>query len=198
MKISKFTDEKSWLEARLGRITGTRLKDLVSKGNTKKIGYYEILAERISIPASEENVMDRGKRLEDVAVELFKKKTGKKVKNELVIWHRDDDENIAYSPDASIGMTECVEVKCLSSARHLEAYITKKIPSEYWYQVLQSFIVNDKQKKLYFTFYDPRSPVEIFWIEVTRKEVQEEVKEYLELERQVLKEIANYEKNLTF
>lgn len=52
------------MEARLGRITGTRLKDLVvRRGSGYKIGFYEIIAERIAIPASGENVMDRGNGL---------------------------------------------------------------------------------------------------------------------------------------
>lgn len=200
MKISKYTDEKEWLEARLGKITGTRLKDLITRSGTgKKIGFYEILAERIAIPATEERAMDRGKRLEDIAIERFAKETKKKVSNELVIWYRDDNENIAISPDASISKTEAVECKCLSSAKHIEAYLTKKIPAEYEYQKLQYFIVNDKLKKLYFMFYDPRLPkIDLFWIEVNRKDVEEDIKEYLELERETLKELDLLEEQLTF
>ena len=67
------------------RITGTRLKDLVVKrGTGRKIGFYELIAERIAIPPSGENVMDRGKRLEDEAVERFAKETDLEVENELV------------------------------------------------------------------------------------------------------------------
>lgn len=199
MKSKTFENEQDWLDARRGRITGTRLKDLVVKrGTSKKIGFYEIIAERVAIPANEENVMDRGHRLEDEAIARFAKKTGKKVSNDLVIWYRDDDENIAISPDGSIGKTEAVEVKCLSSARHLEAWHTKEIPDEYKMQRLQYFIVNDKLKKLYFLFYDPRMPIDLFWFEVNRKDVEAEVKEYLELERQVLAEISEIEQQLTF
>ncbi len=200
MKIKTFDNEEAWLEARRGKITGTRLKDLVSKRKDagKKIGFYEIIAERVAIPASEENVMDRGHRLEEEALVRFAKETGKKVSNELVIWYREDDENIAISPDGSIGKTAAAECKCLSSARHLEAWHTKEIPDEYKMQRLQYFIVNDQLKTLYFIFYDPRMPIDLFWIEVNRKDVEEEVKEYLELERQVLAEIAELEKQLTF
>lgn len=199
MKTKKYDSEQAWLEARLGKITGTRLKDLVSKrGTGYKLGFYEIIAERVAIPATGENVMDRGKRLEDEAVERFSKETGKKISNDLVMWFRDDNEDIAVSPDASVGKTEAVEVKCLSSARHLEAWHTKKIPDEYSLQVRQYFIVNDKLKKLYFVFYDPRMPVDFFWFEVTRKEVQEDIEEYLALERDILAEIDKIEQQLTF
>jgi hypothetical protein len=74
---------------------------------------HELLAERVAIPANEESPMIRGHRLEDAAIARFRTKTRKKVKNELVIWHRDEDERIAVSPDGTIGRSEAVEVKCL-------------------------------------------------------------------------------------
>lgn len=199
MKVLKFDNEQDWLDARLGRITGTRLKDLVSSRGTKpKIGFYELIAERIALPPTNENAMYRGKRIEQEAIERFAEETGKKVNTELVLWCRDDDENIAVSPDGHIGKTEAAECKCLSSARHLEAWMTKDIPSEYEYQVLQYFIVNNNLKKLYFVFYDPRMPIDLFWIEVTRKEVAERVAEYLELERKVLAQVKEVERKITF
>ena len=199
MKVIKFENEKDWLEARKGRITGTRLKDLVLKRSKKpKLGFYEIIAERIAIPATQESMMDRGHRLEEDAIERFRIEAKKKVNSDLVIWQRDDDENIAISPDGAIGKTEAVEVKCLSSARHIEAWLTREIPSEFEYQVLQYFIVNESLRKLYFVFYDPSMPKDLFWIEVLRSEVKEEIKRYLELEREVLKKVDEIENKLTF
>lgn len=200
MKIKRFDSEELWLEARRGKITGTRLKDLINKrGGEKKLGFYELIAERIALPATDEAAMDRGKRLEEEAIDRFAQETGKKVKNDLVMWFRDDNEDIAVSPDGMIGKTEAVEAKCLSTARHLEALLTKKIPSEYEFQVLQYFIVNDKLNKLYFVFYDPRMPKkDLFWYEVTRAEKKEDIDEYLQLEREVLAEISIVEAEITF
>lgn len=197
MKIEKFLNEQDWLEARKGRVTGTRLKDLVTRGKPK-IGFYEIIAERIAIPASDENVMDRGHRLEEDAIAEFSKKTGKKVNTDKVIWSRDDDYNIAISPDGSIGKTVAIEAKCLSSARHLEAYITQQVPSEFEFQKIQYFVVSEKLKTLYFVFYDPRMPVEIFWIEFSRKDLKDEIELYLQLEKEALQKIEDYERQLTF
>jgi putative phage-type endonuclease len=199
MKIQKFDNRDDWLDARIGRITGTRLGSLLSKRDKKPIqGFYELIAERIAIPHNGENVMDRGIRLEDEALERFAKETKKKVNSDLVIWHRDDDESIAVSPDGSIGKTEAIECKCLSSARHLEAFITKEIPSEYETQALQYFIVNENLKTLYFVFYDPRMPKDFFWLEIHRKDIKEKVEEFLALEREVLAEITRIENELTF
>ena len=199
MKIIQFDNEEEWLDARRGKVTGTRLKDLIVKRSIKpKIGFYEIIAERIALPANDENLMDRGKRLEEYAIERFCEQTKKKVNTELVLWQREDDDNIAISPDGYIGDTEAVEVKCLSSARHIEAWLTKEIPSEFEGQVFQYFIVNDSLKTLYFVFYDPRMPKDLFWIEVKREDIEDKVAEYLELERETLKRIGEIEQELTF
>lgn len=203
MIVQKFKDRDEWLEGRLGRVTGTRLKDLIAKrGTAKKKGFYEIIAERIAIPANEENVMDRGSRLEDEAIQKFVKATKKEVNTDLVIFSREDDENIAISPDGYIEkkgiVTECVECKCLSSASHIEAYLTKQVPSEYEGQKLQYFIVNDDLETLYFCFYDPRMPIDFFYIEIHRSDIQEEIDLYLQMERDALKEIAEIENRLTF
>lgn len=200
MIVKKFNDETSWLEARRCKITGSRLKDIITlRGNTKKIGYYELIAERLALPAGMENPMDRGHRLEEEAIELFEKELGKKIDNSLIMWEREDNENIAISPDGVIGETEAVEVKCLASARHIEAFLTDKIPTEYEFQVLQYFIVNEKLKKLYLVFYDPRLSVkQLFYQTITRKQVQEDIDKYLEYEKNTLEEINQIVNKLTF
>ena len=202
MKTTKFDSNEQWMAARLGKITGSRLKDIVVKrGTGKKIGYYELIAERLGVPADDEKPMDRGHRLENEAMERFSKETGQKVDMSLIMWTRDDNESIAISPDGVIGKTEAVEVKCLSSARHMEAYLTREVPDEYQMQGIQYFICNDKLKKLHFVFYDPRFLVEkvvYFTIEITRDQVAKEIEEYLAYERNVIMEIDRIVNQLTF
>lgn len=201
MKVKKFSDEASWMEARRTKITGSRLKGIISLRGGNKIGYYELIAERLALPATNENPMDRGHRLEEEAIERFMEETGKKVDNSLVIWERDDNESIAISPDGFIGETEAVEVKCLASARHIEAFLMGEhfIPDEYEFQVLQYFIVNDKLQKLYFVFYDPRLSVkDFFYRTIERKEIKEDIKKYLEYQRKTLEEVNNIVNSLTF
>jgi len=200
MNIRKFEDQESWLEARKCKITGSRLKDIITlRGNGKKIGYYELIAERLALPANGENPMDRGYRLEDEAIERFTKETGKKVDASLVLWEREDNQNIAVSPDGVIGETEAVEVKCLCSARHIEALLTNQVPSEYDFQVLQYFIVNEKLEKLYFIFYDPRLSVkDFFFIEINRAVLQAQIDNYLKFQKETLEEINEIVNQLTF
>lgn len=201
MRILKFDDRDAWLEARKTRITGSRLKDIVVlRGNEKKIGYWELLAERLAIPdGQDENAMQRGTDLESEAIKMFEEHEGKEVNTDLVIWTREDNESIALSPDGYIGETEAVEVKCLASARHLEAYFTKKVPKDYWFQVLQYFIVNEKLEQLHFVMYDPRIPQKpYFKITIDRDTVKDEVETYLEYQKNVLEEIKALELELSF
>jgi putative phage-type endonuclease len=209
MKSQLYTSREEWLDARAGRITGSKLGSLIGKRDGKpKKGYYELIAERVALPPSGENAMDRGTRLEDEAVQRFAQEAGKKVNTDLVIWSRDDSDDIAVSPDGYITkkvkgkkepvVSEAVECKCLNSASHIEAFVTREIPSDYEHQVLQYFIVNEDLEKLYFVFYDPRMPKDFFWIEKTRAELQADIDYYLDIERRVLAEVVNIEKLLTF
>jgi predicted phage-related endonuclease len=199
MKILTYEDKAQWLTARLGKITGTRLKDIVVKrGTGKKLGYYELIAERLSVSEEDfdgyipnETPMDRGTRLQKIALEEFSKQTGKKIDDKLVLWVRDDNESIAISPDGTvIGEEAAIETKCLASARHVEAYLTQAVPDEYEFQKLQYFIVNEKLQTLYFSFYDPRMPaIQFFFLKIERKDIEEDIKTYLEYQRTVLKEV---------
>lgn len=201
MKTLKYETREDWLSARRGKITGTRVKDLIVKrGTGKKKAYYELIAERLAVePDTEETAMDRGTRLEEEAIQKFVETTGKELDTSLVIWTRDDNDSIAISPDAFSGNKVAVEAKCLSSASHIEAWLTQEIPAEYQDQAIQYFVVNDELETLYFCFYDPRIPCkDFFWIEVSRESVKDKVAEYLAYETETLKEINDIVVSLTF
>src|SRR3990167_4377512 len=116
MITKTFESREDWLAARRGKITGTRVKDLIVKrGTGKKKAYYEIIAERLATePDTEETPMDRGTRLESEGIQKFIENTGKEVDTSLVMWEREDNSSIAISPDGFIGNTEAIEIKCLS------------------------------------------------------------------------------------
>jgi len=200
MKKLKFQDKESWFEARRGKVTGTRLKDLIIKrGTTKKIGFYELIAERIAIPPDDENPMERGTRLESEAIAKFEEETKKKVNTDLELWVREDNEDIALSPDGSIEDSEAVEVKCLNSASHIKAFLTQKVPNEYVDQTLQYFIVNDDLDKLHVVFYDPRVMYkDYFVIEINRAEVEDQIELYTTLQHETLKEVKQIINDLSF
>lgn len=213
MKTLTFENRDEWLSARRGRITGTRLKDIIVKrGTEKKIGFFEILAERLSTDpygeAIAETPMERGTRLEPEAIGKFEEDKSVEVDKSLVMWVRDENESVAISPDGFIGETIAVESKCLSSARHIEAYVKKLIwgrsdweavPDDYKEQDIQYFIVNDKLETLYMVFYDPRvTAKEYFCLTIKREDVQEEIEKYLEQEIKTILELDEIVNKITF
>lgn len=201
MIIKEYKTEQEWIEARKGKVTGTKLNGLVVKrGNNKKIGFYELIAEKVMLDDGIElDPMNRGTYLEGEALDIFADNENKELDKRKVLCMRDDNENIANSPDALIGDTEAVEAKCLSAARHIEAYITKEIPSDYMMQGIQYFIVNDKLETLYFVFYDPRmpDPIDYFFIELKRGDIEKEISEYYKYQLDALKEINEWVAKLT-
>lgn len=201
MLTKKYNSKEEWLEDRKGKIGGSTLSDIVVKrGTNEKIGFYQIIAERIAQDPDEENAMERGTRLEEEAIEKVSKILNKKIDTSLVIWSREDNKNITVSPDGFINDKEAVEIKCLGTAKHIEAIVTDKIPSEYEFQKLQYFIVNDKLKTLYFCLYDPRMPekhqIKIF--EISRKDIEDDIKMYKEYQEEKLEKIEQIINNLTF
>ena len=193
MKTAIFETREEWESARRGKITGSRLGDMTLKrSKEKKIGFYELIAERLGIPADGEDAMQRGTRLEPEAILMFEQETGHKVDTRKKIWMRDDNESIAISPDGDFNdEREAVEAKCLASSRHIEALLTGKIPKDYEYQSSQYFVVNDKLERLHFAFYDPRLLTKPFFIiTIERHEIQKEILEAIALERDILTEVT--------
>lgn len=202
MKTYTFENREDWLEARKGKITGSTAGGISAKarGEGLKKGVYELIAARIAIEEDgDEKAMDRGTRLESEAIQFFMDETGKKVDTSLVIWCREDNEDIAISPDGFIGKKEAIEVKCLSSASHIEAWHTGKIPKEYEDQALQYFVVNEKLITLWFCFYDPRIPAKpFFYHEITRESMDGAIEVTLDHERHVLAMVEQLVTELTF
>jgi putative phage-type endonuclease len=201
MKITKYDDREEWMEARKTKITGSSVKDLIIKrGSAKKMGFYELIAERLVVAEDGlESPMDRGNRLESIAVDIFTEDTGKGVITDLVIWTRDENERIAISPDGYMeDLKEAVEVKCLASANHIKTYLTKEVPSEYEDQVIQYFVVNSDLETLYFVLYDPRVSVKpYFYLTINRADIAPKIEKYLADETLALKEIDAIIEELT-
>lgn len=173
---------EAWHEAKLGMITGKGLKRVVGTPRVRDEYFYVVLAQRLSTEANpDESAMDRGVRLEDEAIAEYEKRTGLKVEK-LGLTVHDDNKWIGNSPDGYIKKgniyVKPVEVKCLSSANHIKAYLTKEVPEEHKPQGIQYFIVNPVAEELDFVFYDPRiSKIPFFIITLKRKDLEKEINE---------------------
>ena len=200
--VEQNTDE--WLELRKGKIGGTDLGAMYSKRGGRKIGFYEVIAQRLGIERDHEDRMERGHRLEQEAIDKFTEITGKTV-DRVGICVADFNDDIINSPDGLIKgrgknlYTEAIEVKCLSPARHLQAVIEDKVPDEFESQKLQYFIVNEDLQTLYFVFYDPSIPsVPIHTIEVLRADNLEKIEQFKQFQIEQLAEMDEIVERLAF
>lgn len=196
----KKTMKKDELESLIAPELLSEMKLLKRMAQPKKIGFYELIADKIAIAPDDENPMERGLRLEPETLERYTKETGTKLETDLVMWMRDDNENIAVSPDGyKKDLTMAVDAKSLSNAKHVKAYLTQELPDDYEFQKIQYFIVNDKLKTLHFAFYNPRIPYfDFFILTFHRKDMKDEIDGYLLFEKNILKEVDEIVNNITF
>ena len=153
-----------WLSFREGKRTGTTIGKIFAKSrvtgemydtNKPLITFYQKVAERLAEGTGDddglESSRERGKDLEQEAITEAEQKLGLKLIRGNV-WQA--DEWHIESPDAyTKDLKTAVEVKCLSSARHIQAIIEDRPPQEYMAEYLNYFLVNDKLKTLYVFLY---------------------------------------------
>lgn len=175
---------------------------------TKKIEFYELLADHLGIEPDGENVMDRGLRLEEEAVEqcmqfLMTYDDVKRKFETVGCCISDEDPRIINSPDKMIKIDgkykEAIEVKCLSRARHLQAIVENIVPDEFESQKTQYFVVNPDLEVLWFVFYDPRILCKPFHvIKVTRESLGNKIEEYKQFQLAQLADIDQLVEELSF
>jgi putative phage-type endonuclease len=182
LNVAQGSDE--WLRARLGMITGTRLKSVMAGPQAQETLIYELVAEQLS--GQQEQVwvnaaMQWGTDHEDEAVQLFEK--GKKKKSEAVGFCISDEYPfLGLSPDRLVktkdAYTKAIEVKCPTTKTALKYRYDGGIPKEYKWQVVNYFLVCETLKALDFVVYDPRiinDDLKLFVVTVTRKDMQKDI-----------------------
>ena len=188
---------REWLEARKGKITGTRLKDVLKTDNLPLI--YELIAELGSDEIEETFVskaMERGKNCEPVAISLYQHMTGVVI-DSVGFCISEENDFLALSPDGfTADRTGAIEVKSPNTSTHVKYILGDKVPSEYLPQVMTYFLVNTKLEYLDFISFDDRYKPKPIWIKrVTREELKDQLVEVSEkLDKFITKFNKYYEK----
>lgn len=162
-----------WLKLRQGKVTGTRLDDVMGTPAARLKLISELIAEegtesvKVMRPTPE---MERGSAEEAFAVKEFEKQTGKKV-DKVTMLISDEFDWFGLSPDGMIKdsnnkFTEQIEVKSPNSATMIMYRMincsegSKKsflgIPLDYKWQVVAAFIMNSDLQRMNFVVYDAR------------------------------------------
>ena len=198
--------KKSARKSDLELLLTDEMKAILASNADRKIGYYQLLADYLAEPADTEERMDRGLRLEQMASDKFTAKTGKQL--EIVgVCVSDVDNRIINSPDRLVVPSkagiyrEAVEIKNLSSSRHLQAMLEDKVPDEYFTQKVQYFVVNEKLERCFWVFHDDRFKyphLQLHVIEVTRESLGDWPDIMLRFQVNQLKEIDATLERLAF
>lgn len=193
---------QEWLDFRKKKISGTRLSEIYSKTGIVKIGFYKIIAEFLGLDPDEENPAERGLRLEQEAIDNFEDVMGLKVER-VGVCISDENPSIINSPDGIIKVgkkyKQAVEVKCVSSAKHLKMTIENKPLDDYESQIMQYFVVNPDLETLYFVSYDPRViSVPMHIMVVNREDLGDKPKQFFDFQVQQLEDIKRIVEGLSF
>lgn len=184
---------EAWHQLRKGKISGTVLKSLMGTPKARLEAKYELIADRlrVGVDLEWEDPRDRGHRLEDEAIAAFEFETGKTTERMGFI-ESDENASVGYSPDRLITGTdeEDVEVKCPLGKNYVKMWLTNQVPEEYYWQMIQGFVVNPQLKKRYFVGYNPEIPTHpLHIIEVEREKVAEDIETAREAQDKFLAEI---------
>jgi putative phage-type endonuclease len=188
-----------WHQARLGKVTASRVADVIAKTKT---GYgasranlmADLICERLTgQPAStfSNAAMEWGTEQEPHARAAYSARTGELVEEVGFVDHP-SVANSGASPDGLVGDDGLVEFKCPATATHLDTLLAQTVPGKYIAQ-MQWQMACTGRKWCDFCSYDPRLPehLRMFVKRVTRDN------EYIKtLETEVTKFLAELDEKL--
>jgi len=183
--LEQWTDE--WLKMRAGKISGTKLWNIMGWPAAQETQMFELLAEEVA-PLEEtfkNAAMQRGNDLEPDAIKRFEDDTWADIfqpglisKNE---YHILSPDGVEYDDWV---IKKALEVKCLAAKKQLK-YMTVesfkdvyKIDKSYYWQVVNYFLVIDTLEELSFMLYNPDmydDHRQSFVIKVTREELAKDI-----------------------
>jgi len=146
-----------WFAIRLGVITGSKFKDVLSKGQgkTRKAYLYQLAAEIVTGAAEESftnQYMQWGTENEPAARSMYEFQNDADV-DEVCFIKR--DEAIGVSPDGLVGEYGLVEFKCPKTTTQIETFISGKMPTAHKAQVQGQIWVAEREW-CDFVSFDPR------------------------------------------
>ena len=153
---------EEWKQARIGRITGTRLGDAIGTPAKQEALLNELIAEALTEQSKEifiNSAMKHGTEAEDYAIAEYEQMTGE-ITEQVGFCLHDEYDWLANSPDRLIKSKgkyrKAVEVKAPNSETAVKYIRGGKIPKEYEGQVMSYFLVNEDLQELDFVIFDPR------------------------------------------
>jgi putative phage-type endonuclease len=163
--VEQRTDE--WFKSRLGKVTASRIADVVARTRTgyaaSRANYMaQLVCERLTGKQAESfsnAAMEWGVEQEGPARDAYSAKVGELVTEVGFISHP-TIPMAGASPDGLVGNNGCVEIKCPSTATHIEYLFDREPPQKYFYQ-MQWQMACTGTEWCDWVSYDPRLPAEL-------------------------------------
>lgn len=153
-----------WFVIRLGKVTASRVADVVAKTKTgysaSRANYAaQLIAERLTGKVEESytnSAMQWGTEQEPDARLAYEFRTDFEVEQVAFVGHPTITMSGA-SPDGLVGADGLLEIKCPNTATHIETLRGQSIPGKYETQMLWQMACTGRQW-CDFASYDPRLP----------------------------------------
>lgn len=199
MEIEQRTEE--WFAARLGKVTASRVADVIAKTKTgysaSRENYMaQLVVERLTQTKAESYTnaaMQWGTDQEPFARAAYEAAQGVMVEEVGFVPHP-TIEWAGASPDGLVGDDGLVEIKCPNTATMIETLLSQKVPGKYFIQ-MQFQLACTGRKWCDYVSFDPRMPAkaQMFVRRVDRDDeyiahLEEEIAKFLvEVESQIQK-----------
>jgi putative phage-type endonuclease len=157
---------EEWFAARLGRVTASRVQDIVARTKTgyaaSRDNYLaQLVCERLTGKGAESftnAAMAHGTETEPLARAAYEMKNSVLVDEVGFIQH--PTLMAGASPDGMVGQDGLIEIKCPQTNTHIETLLSGKIPSKYKAQMTWQMLCTGR-KWCDFISFDPRLPQEL-------------------------------------
>ena len=178
---------EAWHQQRLGRVTASRVADVIAKTKTgasaSRDNYAtQLVLERLTNKQAEfysNAAMQWGTETEPMARQAYELKRGVFV-DEVGFIDHPTIEMSGASPDGLVGKNGLVEIKCPESKTHMEYLLSGKAPAKYIPQMMWQMACTGREW-CDFVSFDPRFP-ENLQILVVKVEYDPTYVKMLELE----------------
>lgn len=153
-----------WIEIRLGKVTCSRLGDIMKGARGKYLAsretYMEELAAEILTDEMAEffinDAMQHGIDTEPLARGAYEARESVFVEEVGVCTHP-TIEGFLGSPDGLVGEDSCIEIKCPLTKNHINTKSTGKVKKQYEWQ-MYGVMMCAERRTCTFISYDPRLP----------------------------------------
>ena len=186
------TDE--WFAARLGKVTASKVSDVMSKGMGRETYMTYLIAEVLTTERASSftnTAMEWGTATEPYARQAYEALNNLLVE-EIGFAQHPTIERAGASPDGLVGDDGLIEIKCPNTATHLDTLIDKTVPKKYINQ-MQFQMACTGRKWCDFVSFDNRLPedLQIFVLRVKRDD-----KHIAEMEIAITKFLAEMQEKI--